>query len=397
MLALTTILGMVAAHFAYGQSGGYEHVDPLSASKILPSEILTGSSYRIEDPVTMDGLFYSFNVRSRYGWYNPQSYDMLRIRLAEIQALDTLTAMQQDPLFLEGMSGQVKGTVQSTANAVTHPFQTIADIPLGLGKFGKQVGAKVEEGGTRPDEGIRGIHEEAKRKLAVSLGVDPYTDNQQLQDALNKVATNTNRGALVTRVGTAFIPAVGPALGAAQLNKGLQSRLANLTSAELQQETRGMLTSLGVPAGEVERFLTNPGYTPTQRAAIAEAMGDLQSVAGIQDTIRLIQIVPAPEVAHFYQRRLQMAVHFHQNVRPLEKMLGAGPSPVFVDREGTAVVTVPVDFLYWTEEVDERVRNVTGKIDGRKCELYLTSSASDLAERNLAAAGVAVFENLGRK
>lgn len=395
-IALLTLLPMVQTTSCFGQGAEYEQAPTFSVANVLPAEMRTGASYKTQDPVDANGMLYSFNVWSRYGWYQPHSYDMLRIRLAEIRALDTLTAMQQDPLFLEGVSGQVKGTMQSTVSAVKHPFQTLKDIPLGLEKFGQQVGAKMEEGDTLPDENIRGIHEEAKRQLAVSLGVDPYTDNQPLQNALNDVATNENRGALLTRVGTAFIPGVGPALGAAQLNKGLHDRLANMTSSELQQDTRNRLSQLGFPGQDVDTFLSNPGYTPTTRAAIAEALVGLQGVSGIQEYIRLIQQVPTPEVAHFYQRRIQLAESFHRSHRPLEKMVPVGPTPVFVDGEGTTVIMVPLDYVYWNAKLAERVQNVKGKIGDRKCDLYITGEASDLARRNLAAAGVTLHENIGR-
>ncbi|MBE7490051.1 hypothetical protein HS121_17610 [bacterium] len=140
----------------------------------------------MKEEVTMEGMLFSFDLWSRYGWYHPQSLDMLKIRLAEIRALDALTAMKQDPLFLEGVWDQAKGTGESTINAVKHPFKTVANIPLGLHKFGKQVHARTLEGDTLPDDEVRFIHEKAKRGLAVSLGVDPYSDNRPLRKLSTK-------------------------------------------------------------------------------------------------------------------------------------------------------------------------------------------------------------------
>jgi DNA-binding transcriptional regulator/RsmH inhibitor MraZ len=394
-IVLLAVFGVTLSPSAIAQGTQYEQPPVFRASSFLPQEMQAGTSYKLKEQVGTQGMLYSFELWSRYGWYHPESLDMLRIRLAEIRALDTLTSMQQDPLFLEGVGDQMKGTVESTVDAVKHPFRTLADVPLGLEKFGRQVGAKMEEGDTLPDENIRGIHEEAKRKLAVSLGVDPYTDNQLLQNALNDVATNKNRGALLGRAGTAFIPAVGPALSAAHLNKGLQDRLANLTSAELQQETRNTLSALGAPRVEVDRFMSNPGYTPTTRAVIAEALAGLRGVSGVQDTLRMIQVVPSREVAHFYQRRVQLAESFHRSARPLDKMVAVGATPVFVDKEGTTVIAAPVDFLYWNEDLARRVQLVKNKIGDRKCELYITGTASDLAKQNLASAGVSVHEKAG--
>lgn len=392
-MGFLTLLVVVGSVPAVGQDGNYDIAPTFQASTLLPGEMLSSSSYKIKENVSTEGMFYSFQVWSRFGWFQPRSYDMLRIRLAEIHALNILTQMQQDPLFLEGVGEQVTGTIESTANAVRRPLKTIRDIPLGLEKFGRQVQAKVQEGDTLPDDGVRGVHEGAKRELAVSLGVDPYSDNAPLQQALAEVARNKNRGALVTRVGTAFIPAVGPALGAAQLNKGLQGRLANMTAAELQKETRENLGQLGVPSGEVDRFVSNPGYTPTIRAAISDALSALASVQGIQQIIRASQEIPAPEVALFYQRRVQMAEKFHQSVRPLDKLTLAGATPVFLDRSGNVVIVAPVDYMYWSEDLARRVAMVRSKVRNAKCDLCITGTATQRARDNLAAAGITLHEN----
>jgi hypothetical protein len=394
-ITLFFLYGMILSPSAICQRAGYEQPPVLSTSSLLPPDMQAGSSYKVKGDVNVEGMLYSFDLWSRYGWYHPRSLDMLRIRLAETRALDTLTAMQQDPLFLEGVGDQVKGTAESTVNAVKHPIKTIVDIPLGLHKFGKQMQAKAQEGNTLPEEDIRGIHEGAKRQLAVSLGVDPYTDNKPLQDALNYVATNKNRGALATRVGTAFIPAVGPALGAAQLNKGLQGRLANMTASELQQETRRNLTQLGVPKADVDLFMRNPGYTPTNRAAISDAMSGLAGVAGMQNYIQIIQEVPAPEAALFFQRRIQLAERFHRSVRPLDKMVLVGVTPVFSDRNGGKVFTIAVDYVYWNEELARKVENVRRKLGKGACDLYITGVASQLAKDQLAANGISLHEKWG--
>ncbi len=391
---VVVVAGFIPSSFC---QEGYEQPPVFRASSLLSPDAQAGASYKVKEEVNVEGMLFSFNLWTRYGWYNPRSLDMLKIRIAETRALDTLTAMQQDPLFLEGVGDQVTGTAESTINAVKHPFKTVASIPLGLHKFGEQVQAKVQEGDTLPEEDIRGVHEGAKRQLAVSLGVDPYTDNKPLQDALNYVATNKNRGALATRIGTAFIPAVGPALGAAQLNKGLQGRLANMTASELQQETRRNLTQLGVPKGDVDLFMRNPGYTPTTRAAISDAMSGLAGVAGLQNYIRMIQEVPAPEVALFYQRRIQLAEQFHRSVRPLDKMVVVGPTPVFIDRNGGKVITVAVDYVYWSDDLAQRVENVRRKLGKGPYDLYITGTASQMAKDKLAASGIQLHEDLGNK
>lgn len=397
-LAVISLLlaGVAIASPVSAQGSIFEQPPVFRASSLLPPDLLTGASYKLKEEVTMEGMLFSFDLWSRYGWYHPQSLDMLKIRLAEIRALDALTAMKQDPLFLEGVWDQAKGTGESTIDAVKHPFKTVANIPLGLHKFGKQVHARTLEGDTLPDDEVRFIHEKAKRELAVSLGVDPYSDNRPLQEALNQVATNKNRGALATRIGTAFIPAAGPALGAAQLNKGLQERLASLSSSELQVETRKNLIQLGVSKSETDLFIRNPGYSPSVRAAITEAMEGLAGVSGVQNYIHVIQEVPAPEVALFFQRRIQLAEKFHRSVRPLDKMITIGATPVFLDRNGNIAVGISVDYLYWNENLASRIKQIRAKLGKARCDLCITGTCSPLAKEKLAALGITVHEEWGK-
>lgn len=366
----------------------------VNASMILAPDLFSSPSYRIMEPVTLNGFFYSFTVWSREGWYHPQSQDMLHIRLAEIRAMAALEAMRQDPLFLEGVEQQVKGTISSTANVIRHPLKGLANIPLGLEKVGKRMTANAKEGDVVGTEDVHGLSAKAQRELALSLGVDPYSDNQQLQDLLHQVAVNKNRGALATRIGTVFIPAAGLGLGAAQLNKGLNDNLRDMSPAELQVRNRRVLTDIGVPISAISMFERNPGYSPTSRMVITQALQGLSNVSGIGGSLGLIQEVPSPEVALFYLKRIQMTERIHREVRPLASMKVFGQTPLFKDANGEVVSVVPVDYLYWNKDLSDRIGALMGKFKAKKVDLYLSGVASEMAKAKLAERGITVHERM---
>ncbi len=386
---------LCASSFDAGIHPGWSQIEAppeLTASTLLTPDVFASPSYRIMNPVTLNGFFYSFTVWSREGWYHPQSLDMLRIRLNEIRAMAALESMRQDPLFLEGMSEQVQGTVSSTVNVVKHPLKGLANIPLGLEKVGKRMAAKAQEGDVVGTGDTPAMSAQAEKELAFSLGVDPYSDNEQLRELLKEVARNKNRGALATRIGTVFIPVAGLGLGAAQLNKGLTDRLRDMSPAELQQRDRQVLTSIGFANSDIRMFEQNPGYNPTSRTVITESLQGLAAVAGIRDYLDLIQEVPTPEVALFYLRRIQLAERIHRELRPLSSMKVVGQTPVFTDVNGAKVLAVPVDYLYWNKDLADRVSAMMGKNKFDKADLYITGTASEMAKAELAERGVTVHE-----
>ncbi|MCA9424329.1 MAG: hypothetical protein KC931_01415 [Candidatus Omnitrophica bacterium] len=368
----------------------YEPIPVFAPSQFVSEEFIQGSSYKVIGNATADGMLASFSVWSRYGWYRPQSVDYLKIRIAEIRAMDALVQLQQEPLFLQGVSDQVSGTLEQTGRALTRPLQTLKEVPLGLQKFGSQIKARSEEG--RSGSGA-GIHDKAKRQLAQSLGVDPYTDNARLQEMLTTVATNKNRGQLTARIGSLFVPGgVGIAVSAAQINKSLQETLVNLSPAELHQVNRDALSRLGCPQQDVSMFLAHPVHTPTTQTAIRVAMEGLSSVEGIGQYLSSILDVPNVEVAHIYQRRIQMAEYFHRNIRPLKKLVVAQSTPIFLDSEGKVVIFLNLDYLYWNEMMDQGIERLLAAVGTREGDVIITGATSPLAEAKLNQYGLKLYQ-----
>ncbi len=394
LFALTVVLilmvGGTSSNSAYAQQE-YEPAPVFDVQQVLSPEFATGPGYKVVDKVDANGMLYSFSVWSQYGWYRPQSMDMLKIRIAEINALNALVQLQKDPLFLEGVSDQVSGTLEATGKAITQPISTLRNIPLGLHKFGKNL---AERGSQPTPSGQREIHQKAKLELARQLGVDPYTDNQQLQENLYTVAAHKNRGQLAVRIGTIFVPGgVGLAVTGAQINKGLQNRLYTMTPSELKQVNETNLASAGCDARQIGEFMNNPGYSITQKTVIAQTMADMKDVNGIHQYLDTIKYVPGPEVALFYQRRLQLAHEFSQTTRPLVEMKDLNNTPVFFDSQGKMVATVSIDYIYWNPEVAQKLSDLIKGTGSASVELRITGTASKIAQEKLREYGVTLLKN----
>lgn len=246
-------------------------------------------------------------------------------------------------------------------------------------------------------EQVTDLHDEAVRILAASFGVDPYTDNLPLRSALNDVAANSNRDALRSRVDFNVIHGVGSAIEAAHFSKRLQDNLLTHSEENLQKETRKDLNNLGVPKDQIDEFMENPSYPPSWRAAVTESLLGLANVDGIQGYIQTIQDAPRPEVALFFLRRIQLAEHYHRGVRSLSKMVMVGATPLFVDQSGAKVVTAPIDYAYWNEDLANRVKDFRKNLNQGSINIYINGTASPLAREKLAEQGVSLHENWGTR
>ncbi|MCX7018139.1 MAG: hypothetical protein NTY46_03890 [Candidatus Sumerlaeota bacterium] len=362
---------------------GYENPPKTPVSKILPPSMLQGKTYRVMDKADSAGMLYSLSLWTPFGWYYPHSLAMLKIRIAESQALETLQNMRNDPLFLQGLVDYTAGTINDTGKALFNPLQTIGRIPLGLEKFGHSIQARVNEGVVQGETGNL-LNMEAKRKLVYNLGVDPYTDNPQLQNALNTVASHQNSGALIAKVAQSFIPGgVGIAVSAATLNSNIQSKLRDNSAPELQEANRRALLQLGCGIAQVNNLLYAKGYTVTRSTAITDAMTELSGVREICQFLAFISTDNIPEITLYEQMQIQMAAGYNKRIKAITRLDILSNTPVFTDISGERHVFAPLDILYWGPLLDERLTKT--KADGEKgtAHLWITGTATDLAKSKL--------------
>jgi hypothetical protein len=372
---------------ASAQEQDYETPNAVNAAKVLPQGMLAGADFRVMENVAADGMLYGFSMWTPFGWYRPGSIAMLKIRIAESRAITALDSMRNDPLLLEGLVDQTAGTIAATGNAIRRPLKTIKGIPLGLEKVGSNIQSRVNEGPV-PGESGGVLSQSAKRKLAASLGVDPYSTNEQLQSRLNTIAAHKNVGALTAKVGAGF---VGGGLQLASTNTSLQAKLKDQTAAELQAWCRAELHRIGVSPQAVSNFLKAKGYTATNSALITDALTSLNGTSGRERYITFVRPAQAPEVAVYYQQQIQMAAAYNLRQRKLVRLDISGDTPVFTDSSGERIVFAPIDQLFWSPTVEDKVRFLTK--DGGKTTIYITGSASEKVKERLGKKGIEVKEN----
>ena len=167
----------------------FEELPVLNASEILLPEFLTGPHHKVREPVPTRFGANQFTIDSDFGVFEANGNEMLVRRINEINAIAQLRDVSRTDQFKDALAAAAKSPMAAAKNIVTDPANTIGNVPKGLMKFMSRAGESVKNVGKKSEssaaEGSKaqqliGFSDE-KRKVAISLGVDPYSTNTVLQ------------------------------------------------------------------------------------------------------------------------------------------------------------------------------------------------------------------------
>ena len=206
-LVMVSLLGVVLPAFA---QQGYEAPPVLSASKILPPELLSGPNHRVRERVTNDGYLNTYQIDSKFGTFTAVSTALLRKRIGEINAMVVMEKVQDSKEYIDSFKEAGLDAMTSAMSLVTSPVQTLSGAAQGLGAAFERVGGTLfgaERSGSEEARIKDAIGFAAtKREYAYQFGVDVYSENQKMQDMLNKISWAGYAGSLTWSAAMAAVP-----------------------------------------------------------------------------------------------------------------------------------------------------------------------------------------------
>lgn len=384
----------------------YEELPELKASEILRDTILNGPHHKVREEVTTESGANRFTIESHYGIFMAEGNAMLVRRVDEINAIARLKDVSKTDEFKEALKKAAKSPLNTAKALVTDPAKTLSSVPKGLKKFMKRTGESIKSIGKKKEEDGEGDANrmqqligftDAKRKVAISLGVDPYSTNDVLQKELDDITWANFAGGLVFSIGTMPIGGgVGAALTATQVTGSFEQVLRDKNPTDLKIMNRKILLGLGASSEDTERFLKNSAFSPSAQTAFVLNLQALDGVANRAAFVRLAGTTSSSEPdAVFCVQTAALMGNLHKGDMPLARIELLGDFPICIAKDGTTVVALQWDYAAYTPMADKFSRDLDELTkDKGKRLIALSGVVSPRLRQELEARGDTVQDKL---
>ncbi len=362
---LSILVGAAVACFAQNNQpalpnneSSFEELPELKASEILRPEFLKGPHYTVRESVPTFSGTNQFVIDSEYGVFEADGNEMLVRRVKEIGAIGELKEVSRTDQFKDSLAAAAKAPLNGAKNLVTDPANTISNVPKGIMKFMGRAGESIKNVGKKSEgkdpqgnkaEQMIG-YSDAKRKVAIKLGVDPYSTNSVLQKELNGIAWASFAGGFAFTAATLPVGGgAGMALSVTTTSNSLDSMLRDKSPSDLRIMNREALAAMGASESDINRLLNNNSFSPTSATAFVLNLQSLKGVANRSAFIRAAAQNSSSEPdALFCVLTSALMSKIHAEQKPLARIVMLGDFPVSLAIDGTVVLALQWDYAAWT-------------------------------------------------
>ena len=362
----------------------------LRASDVLPRELLSDPNYTIKETVKSDGLVNLYEVDTPYGNIKVESTALLLKRVAELRALSKIEELKGTNVYLEAAKGAALGPVKTAEGLVTDPVGTVTGVVSGIGNFFGKVSDSVTSSDPHKDKALNAIAGQSafKREYAYQFGIDPYTNFEPLQKALNDLAWTAAVGGLTVKAAMMAVPgAAGAVVGYSGTAETMRNLVRDKTPPELEKMNRASLYDMNIVDPLASVFLLSTTYSPLEKTFL---VGALASMTGVKDRgifVESAAIDCEESVALFMRVRAGMMGQYFEKTRNVDRFVSAGGVPVLLTKNGVILGIFPLDHVAWTAGFGQKemaVSDAIQKMPGVKGkELWITGTVDPVARTAL--------------
>src|SRR6266487_1464280 len=333
----------------------FEELPELKASEILKPELLKGPHHVVRDPVPTGSGMNQFTIDSDFGVFEADGNEMLLQRLKEIDAIARLQEVSRTDEFKKSLLAAAKSPLNSAKNIARDPAQAISNVPKGIMKFMgraketvKNVGKGGGEGEGNKMKDVIG-YSDKKRKIALQMGIDPYSTNTMLQKELDDVAWASWAGGFTFSVATFPISGpIGAALTVTNLNSTVEQLLREKSPSELEQINRSTFRAMGASSADIERILRGGAFTPTQSTTFAVNLKALKGVANRGAFVKVAAQKSTTEADALFCVYTAALMNQINEKTPIARIVMLRDFPICVAKDGTIIVALQWDYAAWT-------------------------------------------------
>jgi hypothetical protein len=385
----------------------YEELPELRASDILRPEFVSGPHFKVREEVPTYSGANQFTIDSDFGVFEADGNEMLVRRINEINAIARLKDVSRTDEFKDAVKRAAKSPVAAAKAIAADPVRAVTNVPKGLMKFMGRIGENVKgigekRQGTDPEgtqlQQVIGFSD-AKRKVAISLGVDPYSTNAVLQHELDQIAWASFAGGAAFTLATLPVGgAAGTALTVTDVSGDFDNVLKEKSPTDLKIMNRKTLLDLGATDKEAERFLNNDAFSPSAQTAFVLNLKSMKGVANRRAFVRLAGETSSSETdALFCVQTAALMSKLNEEI-PLSHIELLGEFPICVGKDGTTVIALQWDYAAWTSgaaQVSDEVEKFAAKPPrNEKVVVALSGQVSPRLRQELEARGQLVKDQV---
>ena len=400
---MANTLIIIFISFSISLASSYEAPINRQASKILPTKLLTGKYYKVNETVISHGYMNNFTVTSDFGEFQTTGNLALYKLIHEIDAIASLNELKGTDAFGQALKASAESPVKFAKNMIENPSGTLSGIPKGAFSIVNNIKTGLF---SKKDPSTDSSLEEmanlskCKRKYAKAVNVDVYSRNEELQKALNSIGWACAAGGLSLSVAT--IPIGSPIVTlakTAQIAQNVSDAIYSEPPSKLRQVNEKKLIGLGISSDMVKQFLDHPIYTPTQDTTITLTLEKLKGSSGLNSYLQyLTESAETPEDAYFTTLMTLLISQYNDTKSKIKDINKVGIFIVIKDSSGNYMVPFPLDYGVWSEMADRQITNLTMNLKTKKkIELWVTGTVSPLAKKNLKLKGIKLIDNIADK
>lgn len=385
-IGLTIVAAIVTSLPRLAAQDAYEPPPKFTTTALLGPAGVKGPQYQVEEPVRTEQYFHEFTITSTYGSFEAVGRTQLAARIQEIGALAALDDVSKTEVFLSAAGQSVVNVGKGAAAAVKDPAATVKGLGAGVKRFGVNLGRRTERATTADStsagggsaagsaaSSVLGVNA-ALRRWAQKVGVDPYTTNAVLREALNDIAKVDAAGSIATKV-------VVPIPGVVGLTSTVGAIVWGKDPEEVRKLNEQTLRALGVPEAVAKTLFSNQWFTLTYQTRLMTALGAV-NVPGVADYVESAAGAASEREALFFVESAEMLQEWHARERVL-RVLTDSRALVATVAGGRARALLPLDWVRWTAETQKALLQVAARarqeLKATRLEIVLTGRASERA------------------
>jgi hypothetical protein len=333
-----------------------------------------------------------------------ESTALLFKRIGELKALAQIEQLKNTDVYMNAFKQVAAGPIKTAEGLAQDPSGTVSNVASGIGQFFSNVGNAVTSDSPNRGKLLNYASGQAsyKRQYAAQFGVDPYTNYEPLQKALNDLSWTAAAGGLTVKAAFMAIPGgAGFAVGAMGTADTATNLLQDKTPAELASTNQSSLAGMGVSDASIQAFMQNTFFDPYEQTLLVDALGKM---TGVRDRGIYIDKAAAAfeeSVAVFLRVRAQLISLYNDKTHSVKGFVDADGIPVLLTNNGKIIAIFPLDYIAWTQNFERKVTAVSAAIkqmpgvSGK--ELWVTGKVNPIARKALEAKGWKVEERAREK